>query len=275
MAAPGFRANAMAHLSSPEQLDTLAKVTRPRGWIALGAIGLILVGFVGWTLFGRVQTTLPGPGVLLGQHGTYNSVTPNSGQVTELLVSAGDTVAVGQRIATLKTDAGEVITISAPIGGQVEEMLAYPSDQLAAGSSIATIQPNNEELRALIYVPVDGRQPIKKGMKVQLSVTTVSSERYGLLLGTVDRVGNFPVTRAGVDALLNNPDLTSIVIAASPVIQVEVKLTGSSSTQSGFAWTSGAGPPESLSAGTLVNASVIIAVQHPISLLFPSDRASR
>ncbi|WP_308466561.1 HlyD family efflux transporter periplasmic adaptor subunit [Rathayibacter soli] len=273
MAAPQFRANAMAHLSSPEQLDTLVRVTRPRSWIALGAVGLVLVVFVAWTLLGTVQTTFPGPGVLLTQYGTFNSVTPKTGQVTAVFVSSGDEVTKGQRLATLNTDAGKEITIPAVNSGRIEEMLAYPSDQLKAGAPIATIQPDDQKLHAFVYVPVDGRQPIKKGMPVQLSVTTVPSEQYGLLLGTVEKVGSFPVTRTGVNALLNNPDITSIVIAAGPVVQVEVKLTGSSSTPSGFAWTSGMGPPDPLAAGTLVNASVITAVQHPITLLFPSQRA--
>lgn len=273
MAAPQFRANAMAHLSSPEQLDTLVRVTRPRSWIALGSVGLVLVVFVAWTLVGTVQTTFPGPGVLLTQYGTLNSVTPQGGQVTEVFVAAGDEVAAGQRLATVRTDGGQEIAVPAVSAGRVEELLAYPSDRLSAGSSIATLQPAGQDLRAFVYVPVDGRQPIKPGMPVQISVTTVPSEQYGLLLGTVSRVGSYAVTRAGVNALLNNPDLTSVVIAASPVIQVEVRLTPSSSTPSGLAWTSGNGPPEQLRAGTLVNASVITAVQHPITMLFPSVRA--
>lgn len=273
MATAKFRANAMAHLSSPEQLDGLVRVTRPRSWVVLGAVGLVLVAFVAWTLFGTTRTTFPGPGVLLTQYGTFNSVTPQAGQVTRVLVSAGDEVRAGQGLATLQTDGGKGLTIKALTDGRIEEMLAYPSDQLKVGSPIATIQPRDQELHAFVYVPVTGRQPIKKGMTVQLSVTTVPAEEYGLLLGTVEKVGSFPVTRAGVDALLNNPDIASLVIAAGPVIQVEVKLRASSATPSGLSWTSGSGPPEPLSAGTLVNASVITAVRHPISLLFPSARS--
>lgn len=273
MAAPRFRANAMAHLTSPEQLDTLVRVTRPRSWIALAAVGLVLAAFVAWTLLGTVQTTFPGPGVLLTEHGTFNTVTPQAGQVTAVFVAVGDEVAAGQRLATVQTNGGGRIIVRAFDAGRVEEMLAYPSDQLNAGAPIATIQPSDQRLHAFVYVPVGDRQPIKKGMPVQLSVSTVPSEQYGLLLGTVERVGNYPVTRVGVNALLNNPDITSIVIAAAPVIQVEVALTHSSTTPSGFAWTSGEGPPEPLRAGTLVNASVITAVQPPIALLFPSHRA--
>ena len=35
-----FRKKALAKLASPEQLDTLMQVTEPRGWLALGGIGV-------------------------------------------------------------------------------------------------------------------------------------------------------------------------------------------------------------------------------------------
>jgi hypothetical protein len=268
---PGIRTRAAATLSSPEQLDTVVRVTRPRSWIALGAVGLVLVMFVVWTLVGTVQTTFPGAGVLLTQFGTFNTVTPQAGQVVSVSVSQGDAVKAGERLATVETENGP-IDVKALNGGHIVEMLAYPSDRLEAGAPIATIQPDDQKLSSYIFVPVAGRQPIKKGMPVQISVSTVPSEQYGLLLGTVEKVGSYPATRAGVDALLNNSDITSIVLGGGPVIQVQIALT-KAPTPSGYAWTSGDGPPTPLSAGTLVNASVITAVQHPISLLFPSVRA--
>lgn len=273
MRPPVFRASALAHLSSPEQLDTAVRVTRPRGWMALCAVGLILVAAVVWSLLGTVQTTFQGAGVLLTQFGTLNSAAPQAGQVTATFVAQGDAVTSGERLATLETEDGREVPVLALSSGHVVEMLAYPSDHLAAGSPVATIQPDDQELHCFIYVPVSGRQPIKAGMQVQVSVTTVPSEQYGLLLGTVERVASFPATRAGVNALLNNPDITAIVVGGVPVFQVEVALQRSPTTPSGFTWTSGAGPPMGLSAGTLVNASVVTDVQHPISLLFPSERS--
>ena len=54
-----FRPNAVAHLSSPEQLDSVVRVTRPRSWIALAAVGVVLISFVVWCFVGTVQTTFP------------------------------------------------------------------------------------------------------------------------------------------------------------------------------------------------------------------------
>jgi multidrug efflux pump subunit AcrA (membrane-fusion protein) len=269
---PTYRAGAVGQLSSPEQLDTEVRLVRPAGWIALGAVILVLVAFLVWCFVGTVTTTFPAAGVLATQYGTVNSVSPEDGSVSEVFVTQGEEVAEGDRVATVATEEGSV-TVEAAAAGTVVELLAYPSDPVAAGATVASIQPADEELRVYAFVPVDGTQPIKPGMPVQISVTTVPSEEYGLLRGTVSRVGTHPVTRAGVFALLNNEEITNIVVSGVPVFQIEVTLT-EADTATGYAWTTADGPPEELAAGTLVNSTVITAVQPPISLLFPSIRAA-
>lgn len=267
-----YRAGAVGNLSSPEQLDTEVRLVRPAGWIALGAVVLVLVAFIVWCFVGTVTTTFPAAGVLATQYGTVNSVSPDAGTVSEVFVSAGEEVAEGDRIATVATEDGRV-TVDAAAGGTIVELLAYPSDPVEAGATVASIQPDDDDMRVYAFVPIDGTQPIKPGMPVQISVTTVPSEEYGLLRGTVSRVGTHPVTRAGVFALLNNDEITNIIVSGAPVVQVEVALT-EADTPTGYAWTAGEGPPEELAAGTLVNSTVITAVQPPISLLFPSVRAA-
>ncbi|MET0673337.1 MAG: HlyD family efflux transporter periplasmic adaptor subunit, partial [Microbacterium pygmaeum] len=205
-------------------------------------------------------------------YGTVNSVSPDAGFVAEVFVAPGDDVSAGDPVATVSTAEGSV-TVEAAADGAVVEMLAYPSDAVGAGATIVSIQPDDEDLRVYAFIPVAASQPVKPGMPVQISVTTVPSEEYGLLRGTVSRVGTHPVTRAGVLALLNNEEITNIVVSGVPVFQIELALT-EGDTPTGYAWTTADGPPEPLAAGTLVNSTVITAVQPPISLLFPSIRAA-
>lgn len=272
MSTPMYRAGALGQLSSPDQLDTEVRLVRPAGWVALGAVALVLIAFVVWCFVGTVKTTFPAAGVLATQYGTVNSVSTGEGSVTDVFVEQGDVVSVGDAIAEVSTADGPT-TVEAAAAGTVIELLAYPSDAVAAGATIASIQPDDEDLRVYAFVPIDGTQPITPGMPVQISVTTVPSEEYGLLLGTVRRVGTHPVSRAGVGALLNNDEITDIVVSGVPVIQIEVTLEVAD-TPTGYAWTAGQGPPEPLAAGTLVNSTVTTAEQAPIRLLFPSSRTA-
>lgn len=60
-----FRENALRQLSSPEQLDELIQVTTPAGWLALIALGgLVLMALV-WSIFGSVPTTMTAQGLLV------------------------------------------------------------------------------------------------------------------------------------------------------------------------------------------------------------------
>jgi HlyD family secretion protein len=99
-----FRKVALERLSSPEQLDQLLQVTDPRGWLALAALGALLLTSLGWGVFGSIPTEATGEGILLRRGGVSNLVAAESGQVEELLVSVGDVIEKGQVVARIRQD---------------------------------------------------------------------------------------------------------------------------------------------------------------------------
>lgn len=99
-----FRKVALERLSSPEQLDQLMQVTNPRGWLALGAMGALLLTGVGWAVLGSIPTDATGEGILLRQGGVSSLVAPEAGQVEELLVSVGDVIEKGQVVASIRQE---------------------------------------------------------------------------------------------------------------------------------------------------------------------------
>lgn len=92
-----FRKSALEKLSSPEQLDQLMQITKPRSWIALAAMLLVLAAAVFWGVFGSLPTSVTGQGVIIRQGGTFKVVASGSGVVSELVpLKTGDVIRKGQ-----------------------------------------------------------------------------------------------------------------------------------------------------------------------------------
>jgi HlyD family secretion protein len=99
-----FRKVALERLSSPEQLDQLLQVTDPKGWLALGALGTILVSTLAWGVWGAIPTEATGEGILLRRGGVSDLVAPGAGQIEDVLVSVGDAIVKGQPVARIRQD---------------------------------------------------------------------------------------------------------------------------------------------------------------------------
>lgn len=113
MPSPLFRDAALRNLASPEQLDQVIRITRPRAWIALLILGLVLAAVLSWSLLGSLPSTIQGQGIIIREGGTYNIVATGGGVLTAFDgLQGGQAVHKGQvlgRIAqpllTLQRDA--------------------------------------------------------------------------------------------------------------------------------------------------------------------------
>ena len=82
-----------------EQLDRLLRITAPHERFALGCIGLVLLAFVAWSLFGSIVRSVTVDGVLVAPGERRTAVTAEPGQLLEFLVAPGDRVRAGQPVA--------------------------------------------------------------------------------------------------------------------------------------------------------------------------------
>jgi HlyD family secretion protein len=105
-----FRKAALAKLASPEQLDALMQVTTPKGWLALVATLVVILGALIWGLFGRTPDRVHGAGILLKEGGIYGVESRGSGILAEMLVDVNAHVKAGDIIARVaQTDIAESI----------------------------------------------------------------------------------------------------------------------------------------------------------------------
>jgi HlyD family secretion protein len=129
-----FRKVALERLSSPEQLDQLMQVTTPKGWLALTALGVLLLTALAWGVFGSIPTEATGEGILLRRGGVSNLVAAENGQVEEILVTVGDVIEKGQVVARIRQeellrqiqDSRDKL---ADVRGEYQDLLRYAGEQ--------------------------------------------------------------------------------------------------------------------------------------------------
>jgi len=97
-----FRKVSLDRLSSPEQLDTMMRVTTPFGWVALLTLGLILLVTVMWGFFGRITDKVAGQGIFLRSGGVLLVPALAAGRVAQLSAKVGDQIKAGQVVAIVE-----------------------------------------------------------------------------------------------------------------------------------------------------------------------------
>lgn len=98
---PIFRQEALDRLASPEQLNTLLRVTDAKGWLALLGCFVLLGAAIAWGIFGRIPTRVEASGIFIYSGGMADIVALGQGQISALEVEVGDKVTKGQVIAEL------------------------------------------------------------------------------------------------------------------------------------------------------------------------------
>ena len=191
MAQPNvFRKVALERMSSPEQLDQLMRVTNPQGWLALGALSLLILAALVWGIFGSIPTEAMGEGILLRRGGVSELVANATGQVEEVRVEVGDAIAAGQVVATIRQELElrQIEDLESKKRVQEEEyqdLERYAAEQkrLTAANlaqqranlerSIATLERNNQILEERIAVQ---RQLLEDGLITQQTLLATEQE---------------------------------------------------------------------------------------------------
>jgi HlyD family secretion protein len=97
-----FRKTALENLSAPEQLDAALQVTKPRAWIALFALALVLAAVLTWSMLGTLPANVHGQGIIMREGGTFNIVAFGNGVITEMTeLHVGDAVKKGQPLGRI------------------------------------------------------------------------------------------------------------------------------------------------------------------------------
>jgi len=263
-----FRKEALEKLSSPEQLDQLLKVTSPRGWLTLLGLGILVGTIFVWSISGSIPSTIHVHGILLHGDAVQLINAPQAGRVSRVVVRAGDDIRSDQLIAVVTSD-NQNVEIRSANAGRVLELRVSEGSFVQTGTVLVSFEATQDDLGAVLYLPaIDGKK-VQPGMEVQIAPSTISQEEYGVLLGRVKSVGDYPATAQGMFRVLGSNELVQELSSQGGSLEVRIDFT-KASTPTGYQWSSPSGPPMTIQGGTFCDATIILGQLHPINLVLGS-----
>ena len=265
MLTPGkFRHKALQKMSSPEQLDSLLKVTTPRRWIGLTGLLIVIAGVVVWSATASVPTTLSGPGYLLPQGGLRLVQATVPGTIAGITVGVGDHVVAGQPIGEIVTAGGKTVSVLSPETGVITEADTVKNAYVQSGDRLALVQPVGFPLVIYAYVPTDIAAGLRPGVPVHVSFGAGIGQAYGYAEGTVSSVSQFPATEERLNFILQDSSVVDTVRKLGATNEVQIVMSQSAKTPNGLVWGSGEGPPGPLPAGLPASVTFVVGQHHPI-----------
>ncbi|MGD1901790.1 MAG: NHLP bacteriocin system secretion protein [Geitlerinemataceae cyanobacterium] len=195
-----------------------------------------------------------------------------------------ETQAIARDIEQLERDITKNSLIRSPASGCLIEQRIADGQVLQAGSQLGRLQYDTTDasLVAIGYFAVADGKRIEPTMPIQVTPDTVQRERFGGIIGEVERVSELPVTREGVALTVGNAEVAANLTAPQPglgqdpaeavasgAIEVIGQLQPSDRTISGWEWSSSAGPALELTSGTTFTARVEVEERAPITFVLP------
>lgn len=235
-------------IRSPERLDMLLPITTPMGWMGLIAITLLLFSVLLWSIFGSFTVSADGMGMLMDSGGVVNVTHDTGGRIAHYYVREGQAVKKGTRIAYLRqagqaadvnmaqygTQLGENMRdtaqrayqykykmyqqeisqdVIAEHDGVVDQLLVQEGSYVPGGTPIATLRrtQKRDDLKGVLYVPVEKGKRIQPGQTVQLVPAGVDVQESGSLIGLVRKVSDYPVSLRGMEEELGNAQMAQFI----------------------------------------------------------------
>ena len=302
-----FSKEALNKMRSPEKLDTVLPITDPISWLGLIAIEVMVISIILWSIFGSFTVKVDGMGLIIDSKGIVNLTSTYSGKLDKLYIYPGKNIKSGETIAHVVQAQENASTLMAKYGtelsqndrevlnrvheydmhrhkenvaeyvlsdydGIVNEVLVDEGSTLSGGMPICSIRlvGTSEDLKGILYVPVEQGKRIEPGMTIQLAPNGVDTSQSGSLLGTVRSVSQYPVSNQGIQKRLGIDSLSQWIISSQQTALMEVSfdLVKDPSSESGYLWTSSIGDHPLITAGSFCTGSIIIERRPPLQKVF-------
>ncbi|MEM9471036.1 MAG: HlyD family efflux transporter periplasmic adaptor subunit [Pseudomonadota bacterium] len=160
--------------------------------------------------------------------------------------------------------------VRAPVSGVIEEIRVGTGQVVDNNDVILTIAEAKKGSEVLAFLDITDGPLVEKGMDAHLIPTTVEKAEFGSMRGTAISISEAPVSKAQINALLRNEQLSELFSRDYTPYLAHISLQESDTNPSGFEWWTGTRPPFQIHVGTLAQVEIVVREQRPITILIPA-----
>lgn len=298
-----FRKNALDTMATPEQLDKQVKIVRPATWV-IGIILLVgLVTSVIWSCTYHISNGVNMQGIVFTNNNITQMKATRDCIVTDVLVSEGENVQIGDIIAvvsydemldkieekrtklsSLKKGTDEYISCEASLQSMIDEYVAKTviksntsgqiqsvescGNAVKSGDTIVSVMLDSGYNEVIAYVPMQTAQNLTIGCTAQISPSYAPREEYGYMTGTITEISDTPVTEESILAKMGTLSYVEKILPDVACVEVHIKLDLDSNSPNQYQWSNEKGKYLSVELGTQCSIIAVTSEYRPIELLF-------
>ncbi|MCC8127395.1 MAG: hypothetical protein LIO92_08355 [Clostridiales bacterium] len=266
-----FRKSAMERLSSPDQLDSMLKITSPMSWLGIGAAAFLAAAVLIWSFVGTWDTTLSVPAVLAYSYHTNTIFSTAYGEVSEILVDVGERIEEGTPVVCLSMPDGGSRMIVSDQEGTISAVLTEEGAQTMPNGELFRVSPlTDHELSLVCYVDLSTMRQLEKGMEVSVYPDFLDAGTYGHMTAMITNIDSCPASDAAMSEILgDNSPLLETLSQYGGLAAVTCELETDDTTASGYAFSNVKGSSVMIMAGETAEARIVMERQTPIEKVFP------
>lgn len=266
-----YRKSSLEKLSSPDQLDTMLKISSPMSWLALlGATTVVVVTLI-WAFVGRIPMTVSTTGIVTSPDSTNSVYFNASGTVVSVFVSKGDKIYEKDELMELETDRGERVKLISDQVGYVSEIVKPEGSVVTQNSEAVRVSPKTEAQQVVVcYVLTEDAQKVTRGDEAYISLSSSDSKSYGHMVGRVINIDAGAVSADAQKKVLGTDNNLSRAFSSEgkAVTAVTCELYPSSNSASGFYWSNTKGEQLMVNNRDMCSVKIITKQVRPIEKLF-------
>ena len=173
-----------------------------------------------------------------------------------------------QRDALLNKASKSVIKSN--IEGKVYDVLISEGQGVAAGARIASLLSGDlENDVAVCYVKLTDAFKLKPGMKAYIYPSTVDRQEYGHIEAVVESIESHVASETDLKDQIASDSVVQDFEKEGSVVEVRCKMFRDPLSKSGYTWSTKKGRNIELVTGTVISATIITEEKRPIDLLIP------